>query len=87
MGGLCLARDAFKAEVGRYPTAAEGLDSLQDNPNTANRWNGPYYRRRPLIDPWGQPYVYVPPAGSSPPRVFSVGPDFTPGTADDISSR
>ena len=87
MGGLCLALDAFKADVGRYPTESEGLDSLQENPHTATGWNGPYYRRRPLIDPWGQPYNYVPPAGSSPPQVFSGGPDFTPGTVDDISSR
>jgi len=39
-------------------------------------------------DPWGKDYQYkVDPASAKGFRVFSMGPDRNPGSADDISSK
>jgi general secretion pathway protein G len=78
--------DTFKADVGRYPTGVEGLAALVTPPAGAADWAGPYLKRPP-IDPWGRPYAYAPPRGSSPPRVVSAGSDGVWGTCDDILSR
>jgi general secretion pathway protein G len=83
---LRLQLDAFKQDVGRYPTAAEGLAALQVEPSGIAGWRGPYLKRPP-IDPWATPYAYVPPSGTSPPHIVSAGPDRQAGTADDIASR
>ena len=82
---LRLALDTFKTDTGRYPTAAEGLGALVNPPAGLAAWHGPYVRRLPP-DPWGRPYAYVPPAGATPPKVWSPGPDGTPGTTDDVAS-
>src|ERR1051326_897533 len=34
--------DAFKLDVGRYPTTDEGLQSLRVRPGSMERWDGPY---------------------------------------------
>jgi general secretion pathway protein G len=86
VAGLLQQLEAFKLDVGRYPTAAEGLSALQVQPAGVRRWRGPYARPHPFTDPWGRPYGYVPPAGSSPPKVISGGPDLRVGTADDVTS-
>src|SRR4051812_31021886 len=65
-----LALDTFEQDAGRYPTVGEGLGALVDQPPQVGGWRGPYLRRAPS-DPWGRPYVYVPPAGVSPPLVVS----------------
>lgn len=47
-------------------------------------WNGPYLKGLPS-DPWGNPYVYLPPKGNpSTFVVVCVGPDGKEGTADDV---
>ena len=82
-----LALDNFKLDTGRYPAAAEGLGALLNPPTGLSGWQGPYDDvRRLSCDPWGRPYVYVPPTTSAPPKVLSLGPDGTPGT-DDVASR
>jgi type II secretion system protein G len=78
--------DAFKLDVGRYPTAAEGLSALLVEPSGIAGWRGPYLKRRP-VDPWATPYAYIPPSATSPPRVISPGPDRQLGTSDDIASH
>ncbi len=35
------ALDAFRLDMGRYPTTNEGLSALVVQPSGANRWNGP----------------------------------------------
>lgn len=54
---LGAALDHYRLDVGAYPTAAQGLDALQANPN-APSWNGPYLRKSVPRDPWGNPYKY-----------------------------
>lgn len=74
--------DLFKLDVGRYPTDAEGLQSLLQNPGSAPGWHGPYLRRSPVpTDPWGKPYVYkATPGGFS---ILSLGADGQPGGEGD----
>ena len=79
--GVALA--LFKDDTGRFPTAEEGLSAL-NLPRGLEGWRGPYIKKYAPRDPWGYAYVYVPPTGSSPPKVLSVGPDGIAGTADDI---
>jgi general secretion pathway protein G len=88
---LKLALDVFAQDVGRYPTAVEGLRALTlpgvvagaPRPN----WQGPYLRDLGVPkDPWGHPYVYAPGSNGSPPQVVSMGPDGKLGSADDVVS-
>lgn len=51
------ALQAFRIDVGRFPSDAEGLKSLVE-PLSDPRWRGPYLRTGVPLDPWGLPYVY-----------------------------
>lgn len=56
---LVTALDLFRLDVGRYPTAAEGLEALVKPPGSIKGWAGPYLAKPELpADPWGRPYVY-----------------------------
>jgi general secretion pathway protein G len=77
-----LALDAFYLDMGRYPTASEGLDALWTNPagNSGNSssggWNGPYLNKKPPLDPWGREYEYRYPGYENHPYgVRSYGGD------------
>src|SRR2546430_11912705 len=50
--------DAFRLDVGRYPTNEEGLQSLRVRPGSLERWDGPYLRKDVPLDPWQRAYVY-----------------------------
>ena len=82
----------MRIDLGRYPTAEEGLALLTRPPAAADSgvWLGPYIEGEPPTDPWGNPYVYEPPASfDGSPRVISLGGDGRPGgsgTAADIAS-
>lgn len=75
-----------RKSVGRYPTVAEGLDSLVQRPAglpPEALW--PKLRTSVPRDPWGNPYLYEEVRGDPPTyRIFSTGPDTT-DPADDIS--
>src|SRR5437899_7640153 len=46
--------DLFYLDVGRYPTASEGLVALAQRPGNASIWNGPYLKTGSVpTDPWG----------------------------------
>lgn len=81
--------EAFKLQVGRFPTTAEGLEALFKSPSDAEgKWQGPYIESMKVpIDPWGQPYRYQYPAARSsrPYDIWSLGPDRVP-SADDIGN-
>ena len=57
------ALDAFRLDMGRYPTQEEGLTILWQNPGNLTNWDGPYLPKAVKADPWGQPYVYKVPGG------------------------
>ena len=85
------AIETMRLDIGRYPTAAEGLGLLDAAPGegVAN-WSGPYLAGGVPKDPWGHPYAYTPPTGEGvEPKVVSYGADGRPGgsgNAADIES-
>jgi general secretion pathway protein G len=58
---LGLALDTMRLEIGRYPTTAEGLESLRKNPGI-DGWDGPYLKKDVPLDPWKNPYLYTYPS-------------------------
>ncbi len=53
------AVNRFFADVSRYPTEAEGLQALIDEPKDAEGWNGPYLEKQTLpTDGWKHDFVY-----------------------------
>ena len=52
--------DTYRLDVGRYPSAEEGLGALLAAPASAGaKWNGPYLKKGVPPDPWGKPYQYL----------------------------
>jgi general secretion pathway protein G len=51
----------FQFDCGRLPDESEGgLEALITMPPELDgKWNGPYLKKSQLLDPWGNPYVYV----------------------------
>ncbi len=88
-GSIPLALDLFELDTGKYPTTEEGLNILRTAPPDASsrNWRGPYLKQSP-IDPWAHPYHYAYPGTKNPQDydLFSVGPDGTEGTSDDIGN-
>lgn len=71
--------ETFRLDVGRFPTAAEGLQVLNTPPSEDRakaQWRGPYLDQDLPADPWGNPYQYsVPGAGGQPFALYSLGAD------------
>jgi general secretion pathway protein G len=81
---LSSAVDAFHLDVGRSPTAAEGLQALLTAPAGATHWDGPYIKRSDsLVDPWGNRYLYRLPGQHSEFDVYTLGADGKEGGEDD----
>lgn len=76
--GIALA--AFREDCGRFPTTAESLAALVQDPG-ASGWRGPYIEKM-KPDPWGHPFCYVSDGGAV--TLFSVGADGKEGTVDDL---
>lgn len=74
------AAELFKLDVGRFPTAAEGLEALVTKPASAPGWNGPYLKKGGVPkDPWGNDYHYVVPGKRGDIDIYSLGADNAPG--------
>ena len=68
--------DLFKLDIGRYPTTAEGLQALVQKPADAERWNGPYLRKKEVPkDPWGRDYLYASPGQHGAYDLRTLGAD------------
>jgi len=52
------ALQAYRIDMGRYPSAGEGLQALVVSPGNEPRWRGPYLKDNIPFDPWGSPYQY-----------------------------
>jgi general secretion pathway protein G len=73
----------FRFDVGRYPSTAEGMAALIDNPGIEN-WAGPYLDKRTLPkDPWGREYEYRAPGQYGDFDLYSLGADGMEGGEDD----
>lgn len=69
-----------RMDIGRYPTAEEGMSLLLKapaDPAAAARWRGPYLDDVAMpLDPWGTPYQYsVPGRDGQPFALYSFGAD------------
>jgi general secretion pathway protein G len=74
----------YAFDMGRYPTTAEGLQALVQNPSGANSWRGPYLEKGLPSDPWDMPYTYKSPGRQGDFDICSSGPDGVEGTDDDV---
>jgi general secretion pathway protein G len=73
----------FRFDVGRYPTTAEGLNALLENPGLDN-WSGPYLTKSSLPkDPWGHEYQYRSPGMHSDYDLYCLGADGVEGGEGD----
>lgn len=79
MDAFSKALDQFRLDTGRYPTTEEGLGALYRSPSTMPRWAGPYLKKEPPADPWGNGYVYRALANSAEYELQSLGKDGRPG--------
>jgi general secretion pathway protein G len=68
------ALDAFRLDVGRYPTREEGLEALRRNPGLQG-WDGPYLPKEIPMDPWNRPYLYASPGEHGDYDLVSLGAD------------
>ena len=69
--------DLYRLEVGSYPPS---LEALIIKPAGADRWSGPYLRKRTLPkDPWERDYQYRMPGENGPYDLYSLGADGVPG--------
>ena len=75
------ALERFKLDVGRYPTAEEGLAALYDAPAGVDGWAGKYLtKRRSLRDAWDHDYIYkIPGPNDEPYEIMSLGADGAEG--------
>lgn len=81
---LSAALDAYRLDVGRYPTTEQGLAALRGepvDPPVPRGWRGPYLRREVPLDPWGRAYVYRSPGEANAVGfdLLSYGLDGVPG--------
>ena len=67
--------DAYKLDVGRYPTNEEGLQAMRVRPGNVERWDGPYLRKDVPPDPLQRPYVYRFPGQHGDYDLYSLGAD------------
>jgi general secretion pathway protein G len=72
---LGTALDAYRLDVGRYPTTEQGLEALRNKPADVERWNGPYLPRDVPLDPWGKAYIYKSPGDHGDYDLSSLGAD------------
>jgi len=79
------ALQAYRIDMGRFPSQAEGLRALVVAPGSEPRWRGPYLKDNVPIDPWGTPYQYrYPSTRGKDYDVLSLGRDRAPsGSGDD----
>ena len=72
--------DLYRLHLNEYPSS---LNQLVEGRELATKGLEPLLTRLPK-DPWGHEYVYEPQPGGTKPRIFSLGRDGQPGTADDV---
>lgn len=78
------ALQAYRIDMGRFPSQSEGLKALVVLPGNEPRWRGPYLKDAVPVDPWGSPYQYRYPSGRGKDfDILSLGRDRSPGGSGD----
>lgn len=79
------ALEAYRLDVGRYPTTEQGLAALMKQPSGVTKWQGPYLKKAVPPDPWGKPYLYKQPGDHGDYDILSLGHNSKlGGQGDDI---
>ncbi len=75
------ALQAYRLDIGRYPSSDEGLAALMRAPQeVASFWHGPYLEDQLPADPWRNPYRYQHPADNLQGfALYSLGADSKEG--------
>ncbi|WP_157271702.1 type II secretion system major pseudopilin GspG [Azohydromonas aeria] len=82
LDALNRALQAYRADVGHFPDAAQGLQVLTQPPagEDRTRWRGPYLRDAVPVDPWGGRWFYEPQGTAARGyALYSLGRDQAPG--------
>jgi general secretion pathway protein G len=69
------AVESLRADIGRLPTAEEGLALLTDAPPEMADWFGPYVDGELPMDPWNRPYHFETDASGREFYLYSLGDD------------
>jgi general secretion pathway protein G len=80
------AIERFGLDCGQYPDDSMGLEALLSPPSgLEEKWNGPYLKASQLLDPWGNPYIYVSEGQVNPGSydIVSLGADGVEGGEGD----
>ena len=74
------ALDAYRLDMGAFPTTEQGLSVLTQAPLDSPRWHGPYLNKAVPMDPWGHAYMYRAPGSNGRDyELTSYGKDGQPG--------
>jgi general secretion pathway protein G len=78
----------YEGTVNSYPSTLEALRTCPQDLPDPTKWAGPYLDSDIQQDPWGNQYQYVCPGKHNTDSfdVWSLGPDRTDGTPDDIGN-
>jgi len=82
IGTINQALKLYRLDIGRYPTAEQGLNALVTRPSAEpipQNWKTGGYLDALPNDPWGNPYQYTNPGTKAEVDVFSYGADKKPG--------
>lgn len=77
------ALDAYRLDVGSYPSTEQGLAALTVRTDSDTRWDGPYLQKAVPADPWGRPYQYRSPGQGGEFDLYSNGKDGQAGGEGD----
>jgi general secretion pathway protein G len=85
---LGLALDAYRLDNDYYPSTAQGLAALTQQPAgepAARNWRGPYLKQAVPPDPWGRAYLYRSPGDTNTTTydLLTLGRDGAPGGLED----
>jgi general secretion pathway protein G len=70
------ALDAYKLDIGNFPTTDQGFAALRVKPENSTQWAGPYLTQDIPLDPWAHPYLYKYPGDhGDEPDIISYGAD------------
>lgn len=73
--GFEKAIDQYRIDTGHFPTSEQGLAALFSRPENEPKWQGPYLKKEPPTDPWGQLYIYHSPSSRGDFEIISLGKD------------
>ena len=73
--GLEKALEQYRIDTGHFPSTEQGLNVLFAKPGNEPKWAGPYLKKAPPPDAWGQSYQYKSPGEHGEFDLYSFGKD------------